>query len=115
MEYTVENYSVVFTEEYVEENLPEFNLLKEMLEIKEPEEVTFTTGEDGDIEDYVRCTRLAILFEELPTIKEVVIECIEYRLVNWKGVKIVVLTFPFNVFFIKVADKDKFDKLTDKI
>lgn len=114
MNYTVDNYSVLLTEEYggIECFGEEFELLKKLLKVNEPSELIFTTSEDSENE--IDCNKYVKLSEHLQTLTLLDSgdnEGNNYYLCNFNGIEIVHCTYPFEIFFIKIKDRDNFEKL----
>lgn len=117
MEYTVENYGVLFTKEYSnsDEFKEEFEIVKGLLEINAPEEITLTTGEDGELEQYNSMRKMSMALLDVVPLKETVsAEFNAYNLHEIDGVKFVISRYPFDAVFLKVTDKEQFEKLIEK-
>lgn len=114
MEYTLESYAPLLTDEYGGEECfgEEFEMLKKMLEVEKAEEIIFTTSEDGELGHYEKCTRLAEYFKKFHKLKESESNGTDYILVDFDGTKVVMTNYPFDIFFIKISDKEKFDEQT---
>lgn len=116
VEYTLETYAPLLTEEFGgwEVYGEEVKGLQKMLGVKTADEITLTTSEDGDLDYYKVCADLSEKLGNTEQIEEMELSGELYRLYEMEGIKIVMATYPFVMFFIRVADKEKFESIMEK-
>lgn len=116
MVYTVDNYEQDLAGDYGVGNPKERSILLSFFKGCKLSDITFTTSEDGGEEDFNEVQKICESLKLLtPVKKEIIIDFIGYNFYEVGGVKVVMSNYPFDILFIRVEDKEKFEKLAKVI